>query len=202
LQDALRPLGLTVQGYSLFVGTVEPRKNLSALLDAYEGLPALQRSTYPLVIAGGRGWLSNDIHARMSKAASAGWLHYLSYVPQERLPALYSGARLFVYPSLYEGFGLPLLEAMASGVPVVCSNIPSLHEVAGDAARLVDPFDVAGLQAAISRGLEDEDWRDTAVQQGIQRAAGFTWQRCARQTVEVYQAVTGTKTTRPAARPL
>jgi alpha-1,3-rhamnosyl/mannosyltransferase len=109
-------------------------------------------------------------------------------VPADHLPLLFAGARLFAFPSLYEGFGLPVLEAMASGVPVVCSNTSSLPEVAGDAAAMCDAHDVDLLSRLISRGLEDEQWRCIAIKKGLEQAELFSWQRCAQETVAAYQA--------------
>jgi len=114
------------------------------------------RDRYPLVLAGDRGWRSEQLHARIGQAARAGWLKYPGYVPQEDLPALFAGARGFLLPSLYEGFGLPVLEAMASGIPVLTSNDPTLAEVAQDAALLVEPEDVHAMTESIRVVLEDE----------------------------------------------
>lgn len=186
LAPVLARLGLQAQGYSLYVGTIEPRKNLDRLLDAYESLPAPLRVRYPLVMAGSPGWRSENTHARMARAASAGWLHYLRYVAQADLPALYAGARLFAYPSLYEGFGLPVLEALASGVPVVTSNTSSLPEVVGNAALQIDPHDVPALSAALAQGLQDDLWRAQVRMAGLQRASQFTWARCVDRTMQVY----------------
>ena len=186
LAPVLAQWGLQAQGYSLYVGTIEPRKNLDRLLDAYAALPEALRLRYPLVMAGSPGWRSDHTHARMARAASAGWLHYLRYVPQADLPTLYAGARLFVYPSLYEGFGLPVLEAMASGVSVVTSNVSSLPEVAGDVALSVHPEDTESLCSYIAQGLQDSSWRARATTAGVERAALFTWKKCLRQTVDVY----------------
>ncbi len=183
---------LQAQGYSLYVGTIEPRKNLDRLLDAYEALPKALRARYPLVMAGSPGWRSEHTHARMARAASAGWLHYLRYVPQADLPALYAGARLFAYPSLYEGFGLPVLEAMASGVPVLTSNVSSLPEVVGDVALSIDPQDTDAITAALVRGLQDEAWQLQACSAGIEHARQFTWARCIDRTVQVYAQLAGT----------
>ena len=186
LAPALQRLGLRPQGYSLYVGTIEPRKNLDRLLTAYESLPPPLRLRHPLVLAGSPGWNSEHTHQRMERAASAGWLRYLRYAPQGDLPALYAGARVFVYPSLYEGFGLPVLEAMACGVPVITSDCSSLPEVAGGAALQVAPLDEAALAAALQRALQDDAWRAQASAAGLARARQFSWQRCVRQTAEVY----------------
>ncbi len=185
----LHRLGLRHRGYSLFVGTIEPRKNVDRLIEAYAALPATLRRDFPLVIAGARGWQSADTHARMAQAQSEGWLHYLSYLPQTELPLLYAGARLFVYPSLYEGFGLPVLEAMASGVPVLTSNVASLPEVAGDTGRLINPESVDELNTALLQLLTDDGWLRRAGAAGLARARAFTWQHCVDRTVAVYRQV-------------
>jgi alpha-1,3-rhamnosyl/mannosyltransferase len=186
VQDVLNAWGLGFEAYTLFVGTVEPRKNLITLLTAYEQLPEKLRMQCPLVIAGNEGWNSKEIHNRMVRAATQGWLRYLSFVPQAQLPMLYAGARLFAYPSVYEGFGLPPLEAMASGVPVVCSNVSSLPEVVGDVALGFAPTDVQALCAALAQGLEDESWRSQAKLAGRVRSQNFSWQQCAANTLKIY----------------
>jgi alpha-1,3-rhamnosyl/mannosyltransferase len=189
LRDTLSRHGLEVDGYSLFVGTIEPRKNIDTLLDAYCRLPMAVRTRWPLILTGYHGWRNDAIHQRLETARREGWARYLGFVPSEELPLLFAGARLFTFPSLYEGFGLPVLEAMSSGVPVVCSNSSSLPEVAGDAALMCEPLDVEGLTALLQRGLEDESWRMTAIEQGLQHAAGFSWERCAMETLQVYHKV-------------
>ena len=178
--------GLRSGGYSLYVGTIEPRKNLIRLITAYEMLPARLRRQWPLVLAGSRGWESEDIHHKMRKAADEGWLRYLDYVPQSKLPALYAGARLFAFPSLYEGFGLPPLEAMASGVPVITSNTSSLPEVVGNTAITIQPEDTQAINAALQQALEDETWREKSVRAGLVRAAELTWEMCAFRTYQIY----------------
>lgn len=183
----LQTLGLKPGGYTLYAGTIEPRKNIEGLLAAYEALPMALRKRFPLVLAGYKGWNNATIHARIRRAAAEGWARYLGYVPEDTLPHLFAGAQLFAFPSLYEGFGLPVLEAMASGVPVVCSDAASLPEVAGDAALMVHARDVSGLTAALERGLTDENWRANAAQAGLAQAARFSWQRCAEETAAVYR---------------
>jgi len=189
LRDALKRHGLEVGGYSLFVGTIEPRKNIETLLDAYSRLPLALRARWPLILTGYHGWRNDAIHERLEVAKREGWARYLGFVPSEDLPLLFAGARLFVFPSLYEGFGLPVLEAMSSGVPVVCSNSSSLPEVAGNAALMCEPTDVEALTGLIQKGLEDESWRTTAIEEGLLHAASFSWERCAMETLQVYKTV-------------
>ena len=183
----LNKFGLEHDGYTLFAGTIEPRKNIESLLDAYNVLPDTLRFRWPLVLAGYQGWQSEKLHERIESAVTAGWARYLDYVANDDLPILFAGARLFVFPSHYEGFGLPVLEAMASGVPVVCSNSSSLPEVAGGAALMCDALDVKKLTQLIVLGLEDESWRVEAVAKGLAQSSKFSWQRCAKETMAVYR---------------
>ncbi|WP_157667445.1 glycosyltransferase family 4 protein [Comamonas serinivorans] len=187
LAPAMQALGLRAGRYSLFVGTVEPRKNIARLIEAYARLSRDLRLTWPLVLVGGPGWHSEAIHARMAQAQAEGWLRYLSFIDQRWLPAVYAGARLLAYPSLYEGFGLPIVEAMACGTPVLTSNASCMPEVAGGAAHLVDPLDVEDLAHGLARCLEDEAWLVQARTQGLARAAALSWDRCADETVAVYR---------------
>nr|WP_295953167.1 glycosyltransferase family 1 protein [Rhodoferax sp.] len=179
--------GLVPGQYCLCVSTIEPRKRIGALLTAYGLLPMALRTAYPLVLVGGKGWNSALVHAQMDAAERAGWLRYLGFVPEEDLPLLYAGARLFAYPSIYEGFGLPVAEAMASGVPVLTSSLSCLPEVADGAACLVHPDDTDALCQALDKSLTDNAWREAAVARGLQVAAGYSWQTCAQQTVNVYR---------------
>jgi alpha-1,3-rhamnosyl/mannosyltransferase len=185
----LRSFGLKPGAYALCVGTIEPRKNVEQLISAFERLPLSLRQSYPLVLVGDIGWNSEGIHKRIDEAQRRGWLKYLGYVREVFLPALYSGCRAFLYPSLYEGFGLPLLESMACGAPVLTSNCSSMPEVVGDAGILVDPCDILSLSNGIERVLTDETWRSRAVALGIERARPMTWDVSARKTVEVYRRV-------------
>jgi len=191
LAGRLAHWGLEPGGYCLFVGTIEPRKNLGRLLDAYEGLPDGLRRRWPLVVAGSSGWRSGDTHARLRECERRGWCRYLGYVAEGALPALVAGCALFLFPSLYEGFGLPPLEAMQSGVPVVTSDRASLPEVVAGAGAMVDAGDTDAWREAIRRGLEDEAWRRGATERGLARAAEFSWARCARETVAAYRAAAG-----------
>jgi glycosyltransferase involved in cell wall biosynthesis len=188
----LNKFNLKHGGYTLYAGTIEPRKNIETLLDSYGMLPDTIKTRYPLVISGYYGWQSDVIHARIEAAVNAGWAHYLGYVANDDLPILFAGARIFVFPSHYEGFGLPVLEAMASGIPVVCSNASSLPEVVGDAALTCHPLDVDKLNQLIVLGLEDESWRVEAVAKGLEQSLKFSWERCAKETIAVYrELITG-----------
>ena len=185
----LRVFGLVPGGYSLFTGTLEPRKNISMLLDAYARLPKKIRMRWPLVLVGYRGWAGSDLYMKIEKAQNEGWLRYLGFVSQHLLPLLMAGARLFVYPSKYEGFGLPVLEAMACGVPVVCSNAASLPEVSGGAAAMHDPQDIDALFDLLAAGLEDEIWRARARAAGLHQARKFSWSKCTKDTLTVYRSI-------------
>lgn len=186
LQVPLRQFGLKPGGYSLCVATIEPRKNIRRLISTYRELPAQIRYQWPLVLVGERGWNSLDIFQEIIRATQEGWLKYLGYVPQNLLPLIYAGCRLFVYPSLYEGFGLPIAEAMASGVPVLTSNKSSIPEVAGDAALLIEPEDDIALREGLLMTLQDEEWRSRAVKAGLIHALEMTWDACIEKTVAVY----------------
>jgi alpha-1,3-rhamnosyl/mannosyltransferase len=189
IKPVLTKHGLSYQGYSLYVGTIEPRKNLDVLLDAYALLPKVVRKQWPLILIGYQGWRSEQLHERIKAAVSEGWARYLGFVEAGELPLLYAGARVFVFPSLYEGFGLPVLEAMASGIPVVCSNASTLPEVGGEAATMFEPQDVDTLSELINRALQDQSWREMAVKKGLLQAAKFSWKRCATETAAVYKEV-------------
>lgn len=182
---------LDYKNYGLCVSTLEPRKKILNLLQAYERLPLDVRAKYPLVLIGGRGWLSDDLHQKIERLSSQGWLRYLGFVPETELPALYAGAHSFFYPSIYEGFGLPVLEAMASGVPVVASKFTSLPEVTQGAALLVDPEDIDALTEAVHKNISDDDWRRTAHKTGLAVSRNFTWDRCVEKTVDVYRKTIG-----------
>lgn len=186
-RNTLARYGLHADKYSLYAGTIEPRKNIGTLLDAYSSLNPSLRNRFPLVLCGYRGWGSEKLHARIESAAREGWVKFLGYLPDHELPKLFAGARLFVFPSLYEGFGLPVLEAMSSGTPVISSNAASLPEVAGDAAALFNPLDTETLRNLLTRGLEDECWRQAMRQRGLLRATGFSWKKCAEKTLSVYE---------------
>ena len=172
--------------YFLYVGNLQPRKNLPRFLDAYVHLPA---DRPPLVIVGQRAWLARDIFATIRRLDLERSVHLTGYVRAEDLPALYSGALAFAYPSLFEGFGLPVLEAMACGAPTLTSNTSSIPEVAGDAAVLVDPRDVEAIRDGLERLIGSEELRASLRRRGLERAQKFSWNRCAEATLMAYRSV-------------
>jgi len=173
--------------YFLFVGTREPRKNLGRLLEAYAALVDGAPDAPALAIAGRPGWLADDLAARAEGFGIGPRVRWLGGVGPDDLVGLYGGAVAFVFPSLYEGFGLPVLEAMACGTPVVASTGGSLPEVAGDAALLVDPLDVPALRHALGRVWREAGLREELRGRGFARAAGFSWRAAAEQTLDVYR---------------
>ncbi|SDH63429.1 glycosyltransferase family 4 protein [Paraburkholderia phenazinium] len=177
--------GLVHGEYSLCVSTLEPRKRIDRLLAAYLDLPSSLRTRYPLVLAGSTGWLSDALREQIERGEREGWLRYLGFVEEAFLPLLYSGARAFLFPSIYEGFGLPVLEAMASGIPTLTSNCSSLPEVADGAAWLVEPDDHKLLRDGIELVLCDETWRRAATARGLHVASTVSWERCAKRTLAV-----------------
>ncbi len=182
----------TYQAYPPFIltmGTLEPRKNLPRLFEAYARLRQEAGIPHRLLVAGGKGWLYEDIFRAVERLGLQDEVRFLGFVPDHQLPALLTLADVFVYPSLYEGFGLPPLEAMACDVPVVCSNTSSLPEVAGDAALMVDPTDVPALAAAIHRVLTDEALRQSMVEKGREQAARFTWSGAAAELLHLYASL-------------
>jgi glycosyltransferase involved in cell wall biosynthesis len=184
-RDAVRTRHVLVRPFVLFVGTIEPRKNIDTLLDAYALLTPSVREEFELVLAGPTGWARAETIARLREA------RYLGYIPEEDLAPLTAAAAVFVYPSLYEGFGFPVAQAMAAGVPVVTSNISSLPEVAGDAALLVDPRSAAELRDALTRLLLSADLRRDLGARGRARAQELTWERCAARSLRFFERVAG-----------
>jgi glycosyltransferase involved in cell wall biosynthesis len=178
--------------YILFVGTLEPRKNVQTLLRAFAQLIAeVPQDGLTLVIAGGDGWGGADYRSTVDALKLHRHVRFAGFVEDDHLPDLYRGALLFVYPSLYEGFGLPVLEAMACGTPVITSDRTSLPEVAGDAALLVDPTRPEALAAAMASILGDRGLHQALRAKGLARAQSFTWEAVAQQTIAVYRAVGG-----------
>jgi len=175
----------------LFVGTLEPRKNLERLLQAYARLKKRKNLSHKLVIIGAKGWHYQEIFAAERELGLKGDVIFAGYVPQGELPLWYNAAELFVYPSLYEGFGLPPLEAMACGTPVITSNVSSLPEVVGEAGLTVDPMDSEELAEAMNHVLSDGALRQSMQERGLARAGLFSWAKAAQETVEVYRRALG-----------
>ncbi len=166
----------------LFVGTIEPRKNVARLIEAYSRLRDRQ---VKLVIGGARGWLYQEIFACVEELGLTDDVLFPGYIPPDELPLWYNAAELFVYPSLYEGFGLPPLEAMACGTPVIASNVSSLPEVVGEAGLTIDPMDSRGLAEAMNQVLSDRALRQSMRERGLARAGRFSWANAARETIGV-----------------
>ncbi|MEX2425875.1 MAG: glycosyltransferase family 1 protein [Thermomicrobiaceae bacterium] len=173
--------------FLLFTGTLQPRKNVIGLLRAYSLLDRSDR--LPLYIVGGTGWMFSTIFDEVKQLGIEADVHFAGYAASESLPLWYSAATAFIYPSFYEGFGLPVLEAMACGTPVITSNRTSLPEVVGDAGLLVDPDDPDDIAAAMRALLADSDYRTALGETGRMRAQGYSWKRTARETAAVYRQV-------------
>lgn len=174
--------------YILAVGTVQPRKNYERLIHALATLPA-EFDAVRLVIVGGRGWLQAPIYEAVESLKMADRVVFAGFAADADLPTLYSGARVVAYPSLYEGFGLPILEAMRCGVPVLTSDTSSLREVASTAALLIDPYSIEAIRDGLIRLLRNESLRTTLIAAGVAQAQPFTWERAARQLRQVYAAL-------------
>jgi glycosyltransferase involved in cell wall biosynthesis len=175
--------------FILFVSTIEPRKNLPGLLQAYRKLLDDYKVPEGLALAGSPGWLSEEVYSLVESLNLDEHTRFLGRVPSEHLVYLYNAAQLLVHPSFYEGFGLPPLEAMTCGTPAIVSNVSALPEVVGDAAFLVDPHDTDSLTVAMWRLLTDDDLRDSYVAKGFKRADKFSWKRAADETLAVYRRV-------------
>lgn len=187
--EAVRQKYALPRNYILFMGSLEPRKNVKTLLSAYASLPGKVKNEFSLVIAGAKGWLNSDIPGMVNELGIEKRTVFTGYIEKEDMSAVYSAGSVFVYPSLYEGFGLPVLEAFACGTPVITSNTSSMPEVAGDAAILVDPSDPAEFASALEGLLMDEGRRREMKGRGFKRAALFSWEKCAKETIAVYEKV-------------
>jgi len=170
--------------FILYVGTLEPRKNVPGLLRAY--LRLAKKNQIPLVIVGKKGWRYAEIFKTIEASNSKNMFIFLGHVPDEDLPIIYNLASVFVYPSFYEGFGLPILEAMSCGCPVITSNTSSLPEVSGGASILINPYKIQTLTKAISDVLSKDELRKSMIEKGLKQASKFSWEKCAKQTLEVY----------------
>jgi glycosyltransferase involved in cell wall biosynthesis len=191
LSEVRARYGLGSTPFILAVGTLQPRKNYVRLIQAFAAISNFPppTSSLRLVLAGGKGWLFDAIFAEVERLGLRGRVLFPGFVADDDLPALYSAARVLAYPSLYEGFGLPILEAMACGTPVVTSTASCLPEVAGDAALLVPPTDVDALAAALERAVADEGVRAELIAKGRERARRFSWEASARQLMDIYRSL-------------
>ncbi|RLC80643.1 MAG: glycosyltransferase family 1 protein [Chloroflexi bacterium] len=185
------------EGYILYLGINKPHKNLTRLIEAWAQICKWRVASgkWQLIIAGAWDPRYPEPKQRAEELGLGDSVRFLGPVPEDDLPALYAGATLFVFPSLYEGFGLPVLEAMACGTPVACSNASSLPEVVGDAALTFDPADSSAIARAITRVLADAELRQVLRERGLAQAAGFSWERTAAKTLEVYRRAAGNKPT-------
>ena len=188
----LRRLGIEGD-FILFVGTIEPRKNLRRLIEAFDQMLRHTSLSLKLVIAGGKGWMMDDFTSFINEKGVADRVCLTGYLQDEDLCALYSSCTAFIYPSLYEGFGLPPLEAMACGAPVITSRTPALMETAGDAARLIDPKDVDDIARAMTEMLSDQNARQHYASLGSVHVKKFSWEQTALQTLDVYREVLSLK---------
>jgi glycosyltransferase involved in cell wall biosynthesis len=189
VRRVLDSYGLASGEYLLHVGTLEPRKNLVRLVEAYHELRLAKPDSPPLILIGAPGWEFRTIFARIEELDLETHVRYLGRVERAHLPQLYAGARLFVFPSLYEGFGLPPLEAMACGTPVIVSNVASLPEVVGGAGYLVDPKDTGAIAAAMLELLNDESGHCSELAaMGLRQASQFTWEHAAARLLSIYEA--------------
>ena len=199
LDDVRARYGLPPR-FMLYVGTIEPRKNLSRLMAAFA---TARRAGIPhhLVCVGPYGWASRDLSGHIERLGIRDAVHFTGYVPFDHLPSIYNLGDFFAFPSLYEGFGLPVVEAMASGVPVLTSNTSSLGEIAGDAAETIDPTDTEAIADAIRRLATDPDLRRDRSERGLRRARTFSWTQTARQMLAVYHRAAGLREAPPAQVP-
>jgi alpha-1,3-rhamnosyl/mannosyltransferase len=175
--------------YLLSVATLEPRKNIATLIKVYEKLPDSIKKNYPLLLCGSRGWNNHGLLELIKQHAGSEWLRFPGYIPEQDLPHLFAGAAGFLYPTLYEGFGLPALEAMASGVPVMTAEQSAVSEITRDCALLINPRDPVAMGETIIRLIDDQKWREQAVRKGLAISSEMSWSNCVRKTIQVYSDV-------------
>ena len=181
--------GLKFNQFFLFVSTIEPRKNLLNLLEAFSRYRAMNPMGLPLVVIGGKGWSNCDIVEKISQLSAKGWVQHLGYVSQDQLPILYSAARALLFPSLYEGFGLPVLEAMQSGTAVMTSADSSMSEITSNSASLVSPYDIDSLAFHITQLDQDLSYVSSLVDKGLVRSKSFSWEKCVVDTLNIYNGL-------------
>ena len=177
--------------YLLYVGTIEPRKNLIRLIQAFDWLKKEKQIPHQLILAGGGGWKTEEIYQSAEETQFAGEIQFTGYLSSEEKNALYQNADAMVFPSLYEGFGMPPLEAMLFGCPVICSDAASLPEIVGEAAELVDPLDVQTIADGIWHVLSNRDYRSLLIEKGAQQTLRFSWDRSAEKMIQIYKETLG-----------
>lgn len=176
-------------GYFIAVGTLQPRKNVSRIIQAHALLPIDMRKQHPLVVVGQNGWRTDELMVTLAQLEADGFGRWLKYVPRQDLFSLLQCAQALVFPSLYEGFGLPVLEGFASGIPVITSNTTSLPEVVGDAAVMVNPLSIEEIAHAMQQMAEQPEMRSALIGKGLIQAEKFTWQQTAQRTQDVYRGM-------------
>lgn len=189
--QALKALQIESGHYTLCVATIEPRKNIDRLLAAYRQLPSTVRESCPLVLVGDQGWNSEATHKAIQAAREEGWVRYAGYLPEDQLAVVMANCALFVFPALYEGFGLPVLEAMACGVPILCADLPSVYEFAGHSVRYMKADAVESMTEALDAALSDRGWLLEAGALAEIQSRPYSWQRTVDQTVNVLSMVHG-----------
>lgn len=189
--DLLRLFGLVVGEYVLSVATFEPRKRIESAIRAHARFCDRTGRTIPLVLVGAKGWSNDRLHALIEAEQRKGRLRMLGFVQEADLPTLYAGARLFLYPSIYEGFGLPPIEAMACGVPTIVSDRSCLPEVTQGAAMMINPDDIDAFDLAIEQALDNDIWRKDAIWAGTKLSAHYSWARCVGKTADIYRTFGG-----------
>jgi len=191
IEAVLKAHAVAAREYFLCVGTLEPRKNLSLALHAHALLPEAVRQRFPLLIVGMAGWQQTQFSDDLRQALASGHVHLLGYLPDEQVAQLLAGARALVFPSRYEGFGLPVLEAMASGTPVILTRSSAMPEVAGPAGNYIEPDDAHGLRDVLIRLIDDQAHWQACREAGLHRTRLFSWERCAQATAGAYRQAMG-----------
>ncbi len=186
IDQVLSSLSLTYKKYFLSVSTIEPRKNIISAIKAFINLPTKIQSEYPFVIVGGSGWLNSDFYSLITPLVRTKKIILLGYLAEEKLPSLYAGAKLFIYPSIYEGFGLPILEASACGTPVITSNTSSIPEIASSFAVMVNPTNIDDICNGITSIISNDLYEKKLIINGLSNAKKYTWANTANKTLKIY----------------
>lgn len=186
VEKFINPYGLKYKKYFLSVSTIEPRKNIISAIKAYSVLPEYIKKEFPYVIVGMNGWLNDEFFHLIEPLVKKKYVKVLGFLDDSFLPLIYSGAKIFIYPSIYEGFGLPILESFSSGTPVITSNTSSMKEIAKNYAHLIDPYDVDSINDGIIRIVENSSYEKKLTEKGYRRAKIYTWEKTAKNTINLY----------------